>query len=66
MITYEGVKISIKWAGMSIGSSFYLPTLNNKDLYSLVQAEALRHGIETVYKGTKEGNTMGIRVWRVK
>jgi DNA helicase IV len=64
-ITNNGVPVIIQWRKFVIGSSFYIPTLMPDELKEQIRKEAVRRRMKVKMRFCVEGNTQGIRVWRI-
>jgi hypothetical protein len=62
----SGVPVVIEWHKFVVGSSFYIPTLTPSVLSEEVDKSARQRGMKLKYRFCVEGNTHGVRFWRIK
>ena len=61
----EGVFYSIDWKNFTIGSSFFIPCIRDKEARELIERKMKRLGFRVVIKLVIEDGIRGLRVWRV-
>jgi hypothetical protein len=61
----DGVDYKLDWEGFSIGSSFFIPCINDKDARERIVRKMSRLGYRVVIKLVIEDDIRGLRVWRV-
>jgi len=59
-VTYQ-----LDWEKFSIGSSFFIPCLNDAEGQDYIQRKMDRLGYTTIIKLVIEDGIRGLRVWRV-
>jgi hypothetical protein len=64
-ILNNGIEVCVEWHKFTVGSSFYIPTLDPEALVKAVRKEAAVHGMKIASRMVTEGTTMGVRIWRV-
>lgn len=62
----EGVSYRLDWNKFRIGSSFFVPCLNDEDARQRIQRVMTRLGYATIIKLVVEDGIRGLRVWRIK
>lgn len=62
----DGVPLLIQWEKFKVGSSFYIPTLTPEVLVRKIKEEAKKGNMTVRWQRRLEGNTMGVRIWRIK
>jgi hypothetical protein len=61
----DGVTYQLDWEKFSIGSSFFIPCLNDVEGRDYIQRKMDRLGYKTIIKLVIEDGIRGLRVWRV-
>ena len=61
----DGVTYQLDWEKFSIGSSFFIPCLNDVEGQDYIQRKMDRLGYTTIIKLVIEDGIRGLRVWRV-
>ena len=60
----DGLRVTINWEGMAVGSSFFLPCINTdkgmKQLKSVAKMKAWEFDMQICIENKK----LGLRVWR--
>lgn len=62
----EGVDYQLNWPKFRIGTSFFVPCLNDTDARIRIQTKMSRLGYATIIKLVVEDGIRGLRVWRIK
>jgi hypothetical protein len=65
-ILNSGVPVVIEWHKFAVGGSFYIPTLTPDTLAEDIRRAAKERGMVVKHRLSKEGNTYGVRFWRIK
>jgi len=66
MIHFEGIDITIDWDKLTLGGSFFIPTLDDPELIHLVYTEARMHNFTLIHQARIELEMSGVRFWRVQ
>jgi hypothetical protein len=61
----DGVTYQLDWEKFSVGSSFFIPCLNDVEARDRIQRKMDRLGYTTIIKLVIEDEIRGLRVWRV-
>ena len=64
-ITVDGVPVIIEWHKFVVGSSFYIPCLNRRDIADKLVISAKERGMKIKFRFVLEGGTQGVRFWRI-
>lgn len=62
----EGISYRMDWKKFRIGSSFFIPCLNDADARQRIETVMSRLGYATIIKLVIEDGIRGLRVWRIK
>ena len=62
----EGVNYHLHWPKFKIGTSFFVPCLNDADARQRIETKMSRLGYATLIKLVVEDGIRGLRVWRIK
>lgn len=62
----DGVTYQLNWDEFTVGSSFFVPCLNDVEARDRVDRKMRRLGYATISKLVIEDGVRGLRVWRVK
>jgi hypothetical protein len=62
----EGVTYQLDWGKFTVGSSFFVPCLNDEEARERIESKMKRLGYATINKLVIEDGVRGLRVWRVK
>ena len=62
----DGVTYQLNWEEFTVGSSFFVPCLNDVEAQDRVDRKMWRLGYTTISKLVIEDGVRGLRVWRVK
>jgi len=62
----EGVTYQLLWDKFSIGSSFFIPCLDDNTAKQYVKTKMDRLGYAVIIKTVIEDEVKGLRVWRTK
>lgn len=62
----EGISYRMDWKKFRIGSSFFIPCLNDADARQRIEMVMSRLGYATIIKLVIEDGIRGLRVWRIK
>lgn len=62
----EGIDYKLDWPKFRIGSSFFVPCLNDTDARQRIETKMNRLGYNTIIKLVIEDGIRGLRVWRIK
>jgi len=60
----DGVKITISWDNMSVGTSIFVPCLNTEKASRQIKAITNEKGWQIKQKVRIEDGKLGLRVWR--
>jgi len=61
----DGVTYQLDWERFSVGSSFFIPCLNDIEARDRIQRKMNRLGYTTIIKLVIEDGVRGLRVWRI-
>jgi hypothetical protein len=61
----DGVTYQLDWDKFTVGSSFFVPCLNDVEGRERIQRKLDRLGYATIIKLVIEDGIRGLRVWRV-
>ena len=64
-VRIEGVDYAINWKNFSIGSSFFIPCINDREARTCIEQKMRRLRYNVVIKLVIEDGIRGLRVWRV-
>jgi len=64
-VRIEGVFYSIDWKNFTIGSSFFIPCIRDKEARERIETKMRRLGYKVLIKLVVEDGIRGLRVWRV-
>jgi hypothetical protein len=62
----EGITYNLNWLEFSVGSSFFIPCLNDAEARELLERKMKRLKYATTIKLVIEDGVRGLRVWRIK
>lgn len=62
----DGVTYQLNWDEFTVGSSFFVPCLDDVKARERIEQKMKRLGYATITKLVIEDNIRGLRVWRVK
>ena len=62
----EGITYNLNWLEFSVGSSFFIPCLNDVEARELLERKMKRLKYATTIKLVVEDGIRGLRVWRIK
>jgi hypothetical protein len=62
----DGITYQLSWQDFSVGSSFFVPCLNDKAARKLIEFKMSRLGYAVIVKLVIEDGIRGLRVWRIK
>ena len=62
----EGITYNLNWLEFSVGSSFFIPCLNDVEARELLERKMKRLKYATTIKLVIEDGVRGLRVWRIK
>ena len=62
----EGITYNLNWIEFSVGSSFFIPCLNDVEARELLERKMKRLKYATTIKLVIEDGVRGLRVWRIK
>jgi hypothetical protein len=65
-VQFEGVEYEVNWKKFIVGSSFFIPCLNCKQVRTQLKAALKRMKLKTVMRVCIEEGVRGLRVWRAK
>jgi hypothetical protein len=60
-----GVQVKVEWGEFLVGSSFFVPCLDDRLLAASIRARAKQQGFQTQYQARVENGMWGVRIWRV-
>lgn len=61
----HGIPIEIVWGAFKIGTSIFIPGIDQDDLKRQLRWEMTRLKLKVVIKAVIENDILGVRVWRV-
>lgn len=61
----DGVHYDINWPEFTVGSSFFVPCIHDKEARARIEAKMQRLGYRVVIKVVIEDEIRGLRVWRI-
>jgi hypothetical protein len=62
----EGITYQLNWEEFTVGSSFFVPCLDDVAARDHIERKLRRLGYATIIKLVIEDGIRGLRVWRVK
>jgi hypothetical protein len=62
----EGITYQLCWQDFTVGSSFFVPCLNDTAARKLIEFKMSRLGYAVIVKLVIEDGIRGLRVWRIK
>jgi len=62
----DGVVYELAWDKFRVGSSFFVPCLNDVEARECIERKMKRLGYATIIKLVIEDGVRGLRVWRTK
>ena len=62
----HGIPIKIDWGKFKVGTSFFIPGIDQDDLIRQVRREMQRLKIVVQVQAVVENNMLGVRVWRTR
>jgi hypothetical protein len=62
----HGIPIKIDWGKFKVGTSFFIPGVDQDDLIRQVRREMQRLKIVVQVQAVVENNMLGVRVWRTR
>jgi hypothetical protein len=62
----DGVTYQLNWDEFTVGSSFFVPCLDDVKARERIEQKMKRLGYATIIKLVIEDNIRGLRIWRVK
>jgi hypothetical protein len=63
---FEGVEYEVNWRKFIVGSSFFIPCLNCKQVRKQLKAVLRRLKLKVVMRVCIEEGVRGLRIWRTK
>ena len=63
-INPDGLKVTIDWAAMDVGTSFFLPCINTEKARKQLKSVAKMKDFTLEIKIRVEDEKLGLRVWR--
>ena len=61
----DGVTYQLDWSKFAVGSSFFVPCLDDVEGRERIQRKMNRLGYKTIIKLVIEDGVRGLRVWRI-
>ncbi len=61
----EGMQVHIEWGEFIVGSSFFIPCINDRALMTAVAVHARSRKMRVKYTARVENGMWGVRFWRV-
>ena len=61
----HGVPIEIEWEEFLVGTSIFIPGVDQEELRRQLRWEMDQRKLKVVLRFTVENNILGVRVWRV-
>lgn len=61
----HGIPVTIEWGKFQIGTSLFVPGVDQKKLMHEFRQEMQRLKLKVVIKPVVENDILGVRVWRV-
>ena len=62
----EGINYELDWQEFTVGSSFFVPCLNDAKARELIEGKMNRLGYAVIVKLVIEDGIRGLRVWRTR
>jgi len=62
----EGINYELNWQEFTVGSSFFVPCLNDVKARERIETKMNRLGYAVIIKLVIEDGIRGLRVWRTK
>jgi len=62
----EGITYQLNWQEFRVGSSFFVPCLNDTAARERIESKMSRLGYAVIVKLVIEDGIRGLRVWRIK
>ena len=62
----EGINYELDWQGFTVGSSFFVPCLDDTKARERIEGKMNRLGYAVIVKLVIEDGVRGLRVWRTK
>jgi hypothetical protein len=66
VVKTHNIRVIISWNKLSIGESFFVPSLDIGELRREIAAEARLVGYEVIIKPVAYKGLMGVRTWRIR
>lgn len=61
----HGIPIELDWNRFKVGTSFFVPGVDQDALGKMLRAEMRRLRVNVITRKVIEGNVLGVRVWRL-
>ena len=61
----HGVPIEVEWDKFQVGTSVFIPGVDQEELKRQLRWEMAHRGLKVVLRSTVKDNMLGVRVWRV-
>lgn len=65
MLETHGIPVQIDWRGFKIGTSVFVPGVDQQTLHYALRRAARRRGFDIVTRSVVERGMLGVRMWRV-
>jgi len=59
-----GVQIKVEWDEFIVGSSFFIPCLDDRSVATSLRMRARQLGYKTKHQARVENGMWGVRIWR--
>jgi hypothetical protein len=64
-ILADGVPVILEWHKFVVGSSFYIPCLDRRNVADQLIATTKQRGMNIKFRFVLERGTQGVRFWRI-
>lgn len=59
-----GVQVKVEWDEFIVGSSFFIPCLDDRSVATALRVRARQLGYKTKHRARVENGMWGVRIWR--
>ena len=59
-----GVQVKVEWDEFIVGSSFFIPCLDDRSVATALSVRARQLGYKTKHQARIENGMWGVRIWR--
>lgn len=60
-----GVQVKVQWDEFIVGSSFFIPCLDDRSVATALVMRAKQLGYKTKHQARVENGMWGVRIWRI-